>query len=170
MRKPVHLRKTKTGSFADGFSRDERIEHLGDDIVRYAYAIILYGYLDVVLFRVIGRSDSDGAAIRQRISRVYDEIQKRRLEFARVDNDVPDAVLDVDTELDHAAEAYLQNVPKRIEPLGQPYGFGCTLWRRAKLSNWRVREEARCDTVSMDCTALIDLVLVTSFLIVWIPP
>ena len=37
-------------------------------------------------------------------------------------------------------------------------GCGCTLWRRAKLSNWRVREAARCDAVSMDCSALIDLV------------
>ena len=51
MRKPMDLRKTEAGSFADGFGREERIEHFGRDIVRDAYAIILDRNLDMISFR-----------------------------------------------------------------------------------------------------------------------
>jgi hypothetical protein len=61
----MHLRETETGAFANRLGGKERVEHLGDDIGRDAYASILdfndnvIALSDTVVDLRIARSDGN---------------------------------------------------------------------------------------------------------------
>src|ERR1700733_7262312 len=115
----MHLRQTEAGALADRFGREERIEHLRRDVVRNSDTGIFDGYRDLIISRNVFRPDRDFAAFGHRVTRIDGQVDQRRFELVRIHQDVPDILRNIGNENNLASETAIENLPERIEALGQ---------------------------------------------------
>ena len=125
MREAVRLRQSKAGALADRLRREERVEHIGDDVRRDADAIVANGDGDILACdKGLALAESDvlrgnrhRAAVGHGIAGIDHEVDQGDFQFADVDGDRPYTGWDIDRQPDIAAKPAGENFADRIDPL-----------------------------------------------------
>ena len=127
MRKPVHLRQSQPGAFAQRLGREEWLENTRQNVRRDADTGVGHRQCDEVALKLIdsvaflerdvARREGNRAAAGHGVARIDRDIDQRQFEFRNIDLDRPDLVRDIAFELHVSAQRADQHFVHGLDTL-----------------------------------------------------